>query len=253
MIPPKWQLDTPLSTVIFDCDGTLSTIEGIDVLAEHNGMGQEVCDLTQEAMTRSGMNPELYRKRLELVNPTEEQVVALGKEYYANRVEDVEQVIQILKRLNKALFILSAGVYPAVKEFGKLLEIAEDNVIAVHLQFNERGNYAGYDHHSPLGYTNGKRAIMAELNKTQPAIAFVGDGLNDIEAKELVQRFIGYGGKFYRQVMSDRSDYYIRSVSFSPVLPLVLTLEESQQLLAPEKILYDKGIELINAGFVKVP
>jgi phosphoserine phosphatase len=39
MLTKNWQLQHPLDAVVFDCDGTLSQIEGIDALAEKNDVG----------------------------------------------------------------------------------------------------------------------------------------------------------------------------------------------------------------------
>lgn len=252
MITPKWQPDTPMNTVIFDCDGTLSTLEGIDVLAEHNSVGPQVVELTHEAMARSGMCPELYEQRLRLVKPTHDQVISLGNEYYVNRVEDADAVIQIFKRLKKSIYIVSAGLRPAVKLFGKLLDVLEENIIAVNIEFDSQGRYMQYDHHSPLTFSNGKRAIISELKNTHPRIAFIGDGINDLEAKDLADRFIGFGGKFYRANIEAQCEYYIKSMSLTPVLALILTHAEYQQLLPAEKMLYDKGVGLIEEGKVKV-
>lgn len=42
----------PVDAVISDCDGTLSTIEGIDELARMNDVYAEISQLTQAAMTQ---------------------------------------------------------------------------------------------------------------------------------------------------------------------------------------------------------
>ena len=42
MKAPTWQLDHPINAIVFDCDGTLSIIEGIDELARNNGVGDAV-------------------------------------------------------------------------------------------------------------------------------------------------------------------------------------------------------------------
>src|SRR5437016_3271945 len=83
---PRWQLQTPISAIIFDCDGTLSAIEGIDELAKNTGVSEAVQSLTAEAMGKSGLNPGLYQKRLDLTYPNREQVTALGYQYYAHKV-----------------------------------------------------------------------------------------------------------------------------------------------------------------------
>ena len=40
----------PYDHIFFDCDSTLSTIEGIDILAENVGKKDEVEELTKAAM-----------------------------------------------------------------------------------------------------------------------------------------------------------------------------------------------------------
>ena len=136
MKTPAWQLKTPLNAIIFDCDGTLSTIEGIDELAKNNGVDDAVLSLTAQAMGATGMNPELYQKRLDLVYPSEEQVLALGQHYIATQVPDAHPVIQLLKRLNKTVYLVSAGLYPAVKIFGRMLNIPQENIFAVDVLFD---------------------------------------------------------------------------------------------------------------------
>ncbi|TAK75879.1 MAG: phosphoserine phosphatase, partial [Gammaproteobacteria bacterium] len=61
---PIWQPQAPIPAIVFDCDGTLSMIEGIDELAKHNGVSEAVQALTAEAMEKTGLHPDLYRQRL---------------------------------------------------------------------------------------------------------------------------------------------------------------------------------------------
>src|SRR5579863_8629398 len=92
-----WQLTAPINTIVFDCDGTLSSIEGIDELAKSNGASEQVKSLTATAMGQLGMNLELYEKRLELVNPTRDEVNLLADQYYAHRTQDIETIIDIFR------------------------------------------------------------------------------------------------------------------------------------------------------------
>ena len=50
--------------VFFDCDSTLTAVEGIDVLAESAGKGQRVAVLTQAAMDGHVDLEDVYEKRL---------------------------------------------------------------------------------------------------------------------------------------------------------------------------------------------
>src|SRR6185437_14983998 len=128
MTKPGWQLNTPVSAIVFDCDGTLSTIEGIDFLAKNNGVGESVRSLTSETIENSGLNPDFYQQRLELVLPRREQVYALAHQYFSHKSSDIGDVIHLLQRLKKTIYIVSAGINPAVKLFGEMLQIQAENI-----------------------------------------------------------------------------------------------------------------------------
>jgi len=248
MTAPLLPLQTPLSAIIFDCDGTLSAIEGIDELAKMNGVDDFVETLTADAMGKSGLTSELYRKRLDLVYPTEEQVIALGRHYFTNQVPDAAAVIQLFKRLKKSVYILSAGLAPAVSIFGELLGIAHDHIFAVNIQFDSQGLYLDYDSSSPLANRDGKRTLVTHLKTLHPDLLLIGDGLNDYAAHDLVTRFVGYGGVFYRKNIESLCTHYIRSLSMATLLPLSLTHSEVALLSTQEQRLYEKGVKAINEG-----
>lgn len=222
------RLQQPLDAIIFDCDGTLSAIEGIDLLAEHNGVGRQVKELTARAMGETGLTPELYRQRLELVRPTMEQVQTLGIEYILNMTPDTEEVVRILQKSGKQVFIVSAGLYPAVLQLGEKLNIPNGNIFAVDISYDNDGNYRNFDQVSLLTTNNGKREIVYELKKQYSHIGFVGDGLNDISVMDLVTRFVGYGGNCYRKHIEEKCDYYVKEASMASVLPFLLTEDESK-------------------------
>ncbi len=250
MTKDNWQLKDPLDAIIFDCDGTLSTLEGIDELAKRNGVGKQVSALTADAMGKTGMNLGLYKKRLDLVKPTQEQVFSLGMEYFVHRVPDAEQVISTLKRLNKTIYIISAGLTPAVQIFGQLLQVPQANIFAVNIAFDTQGHFLEFDHKSPLVTREGKRLIVLQLKAKHEHLGYIGDGLNDCETADLVMRFIGYGGAFYRENIAALCDYYIKSLSLAPLLPLVLTEGELGGLLPEEQEIYQRGVERIQEGEV---
>lgn len=252
MSTTSWQLDNPVSAIVFDCDGTLSSIEGIDFLAKNNGVGEAVKTLTSEAMGKTGLNPDLYQQRLDLVFPRREQVYALGHQYYAHRVPDIIDVINLFKRLNKSVYLVSAGVNPAVKMFGEMLQIPVENVFAVDLRFDQQGNFLDFERSSPLVNNDGKRAIVQQLKSQHQNIVHIGDGLNDVVTLDLVTRFIGYGGVAYRQNIAELCKYYINTLSFAPLVPLTLTLDEINALLPEEQALYQKGVAMIQEGKVQI-
>ena len=242
---PIWQLKTPLDALVFDCDGTLSAMEGIDELAKKNGCAVQVEALTAEAMTLTGINLEMYQKRLDLVRPSEEQVLAIGMEYFNQRVPDVMAVLEVFKRLKKPIYIVSAGLYPAVAIFSQFLKIPRDHVFAVNITFNAQGQFAFFDTTSPLVQRNGKRLFITDLKTKHPRLGFIGDGLNDLAASDLVTRFVGFGGTYYRENIATQCEFYIKVLAMAPLLPLVLTEEERLLLTPVEQSLYQVGMKAI--------
>jgi len=248
----QWQLTSPIDAVVFDCDGTLSRIEGINALAELNGVGDEVCRLTDKAMADTGMSLELYNRRLSLVQPTKQQVKTIGQQYYDECSVDVSEVIRILQSLNKAIYIMSAGVNPAVIIFAALLGIPKSHVFAVDISFDAKDHYRDFDKTSPLTRSGGKRELTRKLREKHKAILHVGDGMNDVSVKSDVTRFVGYGGAFYRESIENHCDFYIRSTSLTPLLPLALTVSEFQNLSEEERSYYNRGMDFIDRGEVLI-
>lgn len=246
MLTPPWQLTDPINAIIFDCDGTLSKIEGIDELATSNNTSHIVQELTQEAMGKTGMNVGIYNKRLEIVNPTQEKILALGENYIKNHSPDAKEVIALFKSLNKSVYIVSAGIFQAVNVFANWLGIDESHVYAVNVFFDDKGHYAGFDEQSPLVARNGKQVFVNNLNQNFRRLGYIGDGLNDYEVYPLVSRFIGYGGAYYRKNIEDLCEFYVKSASLAAILPLLLTQDELHKLTLSYQALYNKGLALVS-------
>jgi phosphoserine phosphatase len=242
---PNWQLKSPINAIIFDCDGTLATIEGIDELAETQDIQERVKFLTHAAMTTTGININLYAERLKLIHPSRARILNLGQTYFDHCVDNVADVMQILQRLDKTIYIVSAGLYPAVQRFGQLLQIPAEHIFAVNVEFDAEGHYLDFDRTSPLVIKNGKRDIVNQLKQQHPELIYVGDGLSDYEVYDLVTRFVGFGGAFYRKNIAELCQYYITAASMAPLLPLILTQAEAQQLTASEKTIYQKGLHAL--------
>ncbi len=245
-----WQLTEKIDAIVFDCDGTLSQVEGIDVLAKANGVDREVRALTEEAMSKTGINADIYKKRLDLVQPTQEQLATLSDIYYANLTPEVDKVIEIFHRLGKNVYVVSAGILSAVVAFVKWLGIPNENVFAVDIYFDKQGQYRVYDVASPMTRQRGKREVVEKLMQKHPRIVHVGDGMNDVEAAHSVQRFVGYGGAYFRESVASVCDFYIKSKTLSPLLPICLTQSEVKSLSASEEIIYKKGMHQIDRGQV---
>lgn len=247
----SWQLKTPIDAILFDCDGTLSQIEGIDELAKRHQVTDIVQRLTRDAMGKSGMNPEIYAERLRLTQPLRQDLALLADEYFQQKAPDIMEIIAIFQRLQKEVYVVSAGLLPAVLLFAKKLQISPSHVFAVDIHFDQNGKYQDFDRASPMVYKNGKQYIVEKIKLKHPHLAFVGDGLSDYEVYSHVTRFIGYGGAFYRENIASLCEFYIKELGMASLLPLLLTDFEYEQLTLSEKNLYHLGMQAITHDKVK--
>lgn len=247
-----WTLTQTLDAICFDCDGTMSAIEGINELAKYSNTTEKVEALTNIAMSETGITPTIYSERLKLIYPTQDNLITLAETYFENIAPDIAQVIQTYQRLNKVVYIISAGMNPAIKMFGNKLGIPSENIYAVDLFFDENGKYEKYDHSSPLIHNDGKRFLVNQIKSKHPHILHIGDGLNDVATMDIVTRFVGYGGFFNRDHIAELCQFYIRTKSLSALLPLSLTEDEQEYLTDDEQGLYHKGLSAIKEGMVKV-
>ena len=172
--------------ICFDCDSTLSKIEGIDELARRVGLGDELAKLTDAAMNGDVSLEAIYSKRLELIKPSRAAMDWLADLYMAELVDGVVDVFAELARQNKIVHIISGGLRPAILPLAKLLNVPEINVHAVDVYFADNGDYLNYQTDSPLAKNGGKAVIVTALNATN--LVLVGDGKRDLEAQQLAQK-----------------------------------------------------------------
>lgn len=221
--------------IFFDCDSTLSSIEGIDELARAKGKAGRVGLLTNKAMDGELDLADVYGKRLKAINPTRAQLKAVEERYWETAVEDALQVIDALHFLGKQVFIISGGLIDAVMGFGRRLGVAPERIRAVELEYNELSG-RWWDYHEPgaqqakayldysagpLTVSHGKSRIVNELAGDLPGRRMmIGDGASDLAAQDAVDLFVGYGGVVAREALLDGSEVFIHAESLSPVLPL---------------------------------
>lgn len=257
MTARRW---TSFDLIFFDCDSTLSTIEGIDELAKLKGKEGRVSILTDKAMNGDLDLSEVYGKRLKAIRPTRGQLKAIEQRYNETIVEDGAEVVKALQALDKTVFIISGGLVDAVRGFGLKLGVQPDHIRAVELEYNAlSGEWWRYNEpqalqnqtymeyvESPLTVSTGKPEIIQELAQGRVGRRFmIGDGSSDLATRHVVDLFVGYGGVVARDKVKRESDVFIQSLSLAPVLPLVAGASGYERLKnTPYQAVYEKGIEL---------
>lgn len=206
--------------VFFDVDSTLVTIEGIDVLAAGN---PEIVRLTEAAMNGEVPLDQVYARRLEIIRPTFTDVVALGETYTRSLVDGVEETIATLKAANVDVHLVTAGIAQAIAPLAEKIGVAPRAVHAVPLQFDGHGNYLDFDRRSLLARPGGKELVVrAILTRAKGGAAFVGDGITDLDARPVVDLFIGFGGVCVRERVKENAEVYVTEPTLKAVLPYLI-------------------------------
>jgi phosphoserine phosphatase len=240
---------TAYRAVIFDCDSTLSALEGIEELAaEHR---REVETLTDAAMRGEVPLEEVYGKRLELIRPGRDAVAALVPRYIDGLVADAVETVAALRHAGIEVRVVSGGLLPAVLGLARHLGLPDDAVAAVDVRFDDAGAYAGFDTAAPAARAGGKAEVIRawKTNGLPGPVMFVGDGATDAEAKPEVDLFVAYAGVIARPEVVDAAPVVIRSPSLAPVLPLALGTDRPDD--AAYEALFDRGKSLIREGWVE--
>jgi phosphoserine phosphatase len=205
--------------VCFDCDSTLSKIEGIDELARRVGLGEELAKLTDAAMNGEVALEDIYGERLELIQPNRDAILWLADLYISEIVDGVQDVFSQLQQKNKEIHIISGGLLPAILPLANLLNVPVENVHAVDVYFAENGDYVGYETESPLAKNGGKAAIIKSLNSKN--LVMIGDGKTDLEAQQAGAKVIGFGGVVNRKLVRENADFFVADESLTDILPFL--------------------------------
>ena len=254
--------------VFFDCDSTLSSIEGIDELARQKGKFNQVKQLTDAAMEGEVHLQSVYDRRLQLLNPTRADIQELARHYRQTVAPDAVEVIQVLQQAGKELFIVSGGLLTAVRPFGEWLGIPAQNIRAVAVRYDElSGQWWDYQQdrwgqrpdvkyldpeQTPLIESHGKADVIQELLAGRSGRAMlIGDGVSDLAARPAVTWVVGFGGVVTRRRVKKEAEVFIAANSLAPLLPLALSGDEQiSSAGATHAPLLDKGRAIIHRGDV---
>jgi len=204
--------------ICFDCDSTLSEIEGIDELANRAGCGAAMAALTNAAMNGEVSLESVYGQRLDLIRPDKAAIDWVADLYIERMVQGVQETFQQLQAQGKQVHIISGGLKQAILPLAALLNIDEQHVHAVDVLLDDNGDYAGFNKQSPLARNGGKTEVCLQLNPDKLKMAMVGDGNTDMEAKKAGAFCIGFGGVVARKIVQEQADVFTHEPDLQAVL-----------------------------------
>lgn len=200
--------------LLFDCDSTLSAIEGIDELGRLRGpeVFKAVEEMTTKAMDGSTPMESIFAKRLDMIKPTLKELESIGQKYIQQVEPTAMDTIKKLKAAGWTVIIVSGGFTQAIRPLAQYLGI--DRVEAVELRFNTDGSYAGYVESCPTSKSKGKNVVALKLRSEFKAAQtiLVGDGASDLEVKGDVDKMIGFGRYTPRPKVKAGADAFITSL-----------------------------------------
>jgi phosphoserine phosphatase len=197
--------------VCFDVDSTVIQEEGIDALAEFLGKGEAVAALTRNAMGGTMKFQDALRQRLELLEPSRDQILECLEKHPLQLTPGIEDLIETLHELKKDVYLVSGGFRIMIEPVAKAVCVSKTNIYANTILFDENGKYAGFDEAEPTSRDMGKpRALeMIQAKYGYKTMVMVGDGATDAQAKPPAKAFIGFGGIIVREAVKAKACWFV--------------------------------------------
>ena len=209
-----------MKLICFDCDGTLSAVEGVDELARMAGplAFAQVEEMTSAAMNGSLRLEQVFSRRLDIIRPTRDALAAVGRLYVETVEPTARAAIATLAGRGWTPVVVSAGYRLSIRPLAVFLGIAR--VEAVDVYFEQDGSFRGYDVAFPATRSGGKAEIIRRLRgELRPErVVMVGDGVSDLEAKPAVDLFVGFGRYVSRDRVRSEAGAFIHSLAELPPL-----------------------------------
>jgi len=209
--------------IIFDLDSTLCSIEGVDELARMNGCLAEVKALTTLAMNGQIPFAEALIQRLNAIQPSRRNIETLAGLYEENLTAGAVELFEQLRAEGSHIHIVTGGYRQALGHIQHKLNISDDHVHAIDLNFNEAGEYVDFDRQNLLCQPQGKTKIIEEIQTRYPQqrMVMIGDGVSDAETMTTVDRYICFAGHVQRPVAMNSTSWVVTTPDLREVLKLL--------------------------------
>ena len=208
-------------TICFDFDSTLTSIEGIDVLADFLQIAG-IEHLTNLAMNGQISTREAFERRIEAISPDRTQLQYLSDIYRSHLMPGAVDLFKVLKHLGKNLIIVSGGFQEAVEPVGIYLGAHE--TCALQLDFDEYGSGRLTD--SPLSERDGKPKLLQYPGRLTGTSMFIGDGVTDYETRHVVDKMVPFFGVVNRPFVTESGLEAYGGKNLLGLLGLILSEEE---------------------------
>lgn len=210
--------------VCFDVDSTVIKEEGIDVLADSLGKGEEVAAWTLKAMEGDTKFEDALAARLDIIKPSKSSILKCLKDHPLELSPGIEKLVQTLMRNGKDVYLVSGGFRIMIEPVAQILNIDKSKIYANTIFFDENttdGEYSGFCGNEPTSKDMGKpKAVQMIIDEHgYDTVVMVGDGATDAQAKPPATAFIGFGGVAVRDAVREKACWYVKD--FQQMIDLI--------------------------------
>lgn len=198
--------------VLFDLDSTLTTVEWSDRIAKQKGKEGEVKKITTATTEWKDAFETAFPLKNNIIAPSKTDLKELVKHYLKNITPHIPGLIKNLATAGITCGIVTQGYAKAAKAIAK--ELKMDFAHGVEVIHDEEGKYKGLLPDQPLLSGDGKKKIIEQIKKAYPGeeVVFIGDKINDINVKEVADRFIGSGINKADTSVIKQADSFVHTV-----------------------------------------
>jgi len=207
--------------VCFDVDSTVIMEEGIDVLADYLGKGEEVAAWTKKAMEGDTKFEDALAARLGIIRPSKSDIADCLREHPLRLSPGVDVLIEKLNEKGVDVYLVSGGFRLMIEPLARDLCVSKTNIVANTILFDDDGNYEGFCANEPTSRDMGKPAAIGRLKEEHgyDIVVMVGDGATDLQAVPPADAFVGFGGVAIRDAVREKACWFV--TDFEDVIEVV--------------------------------
>lgn len=207
-------------TVIFDFDSTLISVESLEIIL--NSLVNKdpeklniIARLTNEAMNGEISFKDALIGRLNIAMPTQQSITNFITTHCPDSLSTgMAKLIRILQENNVDIFIISGGFKEVILPFANYLNLPQQNIYAVEIDWDNEGNFIGLNNSN--GFADSKIKGAEKIrSKFSGNSVIIGDGFTDYQLYQasIVGDFIAYTGNAKRQKVIKYAPHIAESVN----------------------------------------
>ena len=211
----------PNRKFVFDFDSTLTSVEGLDLLAEislkNNPDKEEVVRQIQE-ITDLGIDGDIsftdsLSRRIALLKANKSQLKELIDLLKTKLSVSVEANKEFFNKHQDQIYVISCGFKEFIDPVVASIGITSDRVFANTFKFDDKDLIIGFDEANPLSKHNGKVNCLKESG-IEGEIQIIGDGYSDFVMRKegVADKFFAYTENVSRKKATENADYVVASL-----------------------------------------